>query len=229
MKKLLLFLILAAFVAGCSGGLITSEVEKGVRRALPDYIGPASKYTVDVHGDEAAILKGKIERLEINGTDVRVDPKLTIRQLYVDMRGVRFNVKTHALKSVEDTSVNAVIAEQAVNHYIGEARGDTTLTVRLEPGKIIAHFVPKVVGVSVPIAVSGTPKIVGGDKVNFEADSAALGRLPVPAPVVNKALDLLNPVLDLSTMKLPVTLREIRLERGQVRVLGGAQFPAKED
>jgi len=224
LKKVFPFTILATLISGCAGGLIRSEVEKGVRHALPDYIGPARSYSVNVHGDSAAILKGRIERLEIEGEDVQVDPKLSIGHLYVDMRNVRCDVKTRALKTVEQASVDALISEAAVNRYIVQTRGDSSLTVKLEPGKILVQFLPKVLGVGVPIAVSGTPVIVGGDKINFQADSASLGRLPVPAPVVNKALDAVNPVLDLSTMRFPVILRDIIIEKGNVRVKGNAEF-----
>ena len=223
-KKLFPLTILATVLGGCAGGLIRSEVAKGVRHALPDYIGPAKSYSVTVHGDSAAILKGKIESLEIQGEDVQVDPKLLVGRLLVEMNGVRCDVKTRALKSVEHAVVDALISEEAVNAYIRETHGDASLTVKLEPKKIVVLFIPKVVGIGVPISVSGTPAIVGGDKINFQADSASLGRLPVPAPVVNKALEAVNPVLDLSAMRFPVTLREIVIEKGAVRVKGNAKF-----
>ena len=224
LKTLFPFTILATLLSGCAGGLVRSQVEKGIRGSLPEYIGPAKHYSVHTDGSEASMLKGKIGRIEIEGEEVQVDPNLVVQHLYVDMREVRCDVDTRALKTVGSTTIEAVIAEDAVNRYIERTRQDLNLTVTLEPGKILVKFVPTVAGVGVPISVSGTLAVAGEDKVNFAADSASLGRMPVPAYVVNKVLNRMNPVLDMSQMRFPVILREIVLLKGAAEVKGSARF-----
>lgn len=224
LKRLFPLTILAALLTGCAGGLVSSRVEKGIRNSLPEYIGPAKRYSVHTDGSEASMLSGKIGRIEIEGEEVQVDPNLVVRRLYVDMREVRCDVDTRALKTVGSTTIQALIAEDAVNRYIERTREDLNLTVALEPGKILVKFVPSVAGVGVPISVAGTVAVAGTDKVNFVADSAALGRIPVPAYVVNKVLDRMNPVLDMSQMRFPVILKEIVLRKGAAEVKGSAKF-----
>lgn len=224
MKKIVFLLGICALVVGCSGGVVRPKIEDGIKAALPDYIGPAKSYDVTVAGDELAMLQGKMAKVVIDGQQVQAAPDLVIAKLWVEMREVRFNTKTRTLKSVDSTDIRATIAEGAMNHYIEESRGSSDLSLTLEADKILVHFKPTIRGYGVPLTISGKAEIVGGDKVNFKADAASLGRLPVPAYVVNKGLDLLNPVIDLSVMKFPVTLKEIRIVKGAAEVDGSAIF-----
>lgn len=224
MRRLLALLILA-LVAGCSGGIIRPRVEDGIRDALPDYIGPAKEYTVRCDGESTAMIGGKIKRLHIEGKDVRIDPNLLLSRLTVDMDRVHFDPVSHKIKSVESTAFEAVVVEKTVNRYIKATReSESEMTVELQPGKILVKFVPSIGGVDVLIAVAGTLSVTNGDKVNFEADKASVAHLPVPALVANKVLDRVNPVLDMSTMKYPVVLSGISINKGSVSIKGAMQF-----
>jgi len=225
MGKLSWLAILAAFVAGCSGGLIRPRVEKGIRNVLPNYIGPAKEYIVRADGSTSSMIKGLIEHLHIEGKDVQLDPKLLVAQMLVDMDEVRYDPETRELKSVRETTFEASLSEAAVNAYIGKSReSDSDLRVRLEPNKVAVEFVPKVVGLNVPVLVTGRPVIAGGDKVNFVADSASVAHLPIPAYIVNKALNKVNPILDMSLMRFPVCLGGVEVKENAVVVKGRAQF-----
>lgn len=221
----LLALLLVALVAGCSGGIIRPRVEDGIRDALPDYIGPAKEYSVRCDGNSGAMLGGVIKRLHIEGRDVQVDPNLLISRLIVDMNQVRFDPGSHKMKSVESTAFEAVVTEKTVNRYIAQTRqSESEMSVQLQPGKVQVKFVPNIGGLDVLIAIAGTLSLAGGDKVNFEADKAAVAHLPIPSLVANKALDRVNPVLDMSAMKFPVILSGITINKGSVSIRGAMQF-----
>ena len=224
LKKLGPFALLAIFAAGCAGAIVRPTVNDAIRKALPNYIGPAKNYDVKTSGSATEMLGGKLDRLIIEGEDVQVDPNLTISKLFVELKDVRVDTKTRAMKHVGSTAIRATISEAAVNKYIAVSRGSSNLTVRIEPDKINVAFTPTVAGVGVPLNVTGTLSITGGDKVNFEADEASVGRLPVSAYVVNKGLSMVNPVIDLSTMKFPVTIERIALKKGKAEVSGSAKF-----
>lgn len=221
----LLALLLVALVAGCSGGIIRPRVEDGIRDALPDYIGPAKEYIVRCDGDSTAMLGGKIKRLHIEGRDVQVDPNLLISRLIVDMNLVHFDPGSHKMKSVESTAFEALVTEKTVNSYIAQTRqSESEMSVQLQPGKVQVKFVPNIGGLDVLIAIAGTLSLAGRDKVNFEADKAAVAHLPIPSLVANKVLDRVNPVLDMSAMKFPVILSGITINKGSVSIRGAMQF-----
>ena len=224
MRKLLPFAIIAILIGGCAGAVVRPTVEDAIKRSLPDYIGPAKHYDVKTSGSATEILGGKLDSLRIEGEEVQVDPELTITKLLIEMKDVRVDTGTRAMKSVGSTAIRATISEAAVNKYIVARRGSSDLSVKLERGKIEVLFTPRVGGIGVPLSVTGKLAITGGDKVNFEADAASMGRIPVSAYVINRALAAVNPVIDLSTMKFPVTLERITLRSGAADVVGSAKF-----
>jgi len=230
-KRLLMISLVVLLLAGCSGGLIRPRVEKGIRDALPEYIGPAKEYTVSADGSTTAMMKGLIERLHIEGRDVQIDPNLVLGHISVVMDEVRYHPSTHELESVRSTAFQATISEAAVNRYVeqmqrsdADSQPPPSLHVKLEPGSVLVEFVPKVAGIDVLVSVAGRPVIADGDKVNFQADKASAAHLPVPSYVVNKLLDSANPILDMSVMRFPVTLQDIIVKKGAVVIKGNAQF-----
>lgn len=224
MKKLFPFAILAALLSGCASSIIRPTVENAIRDSLPGYIGPAKSYDVHTSGSAGEMIGGKLDCLKIEGDDVQVAPDLTISKLFVEMNDVKVDTDTRALKSVGSSAIRAIVSESAVNRYIQATRGSSDLTVKLDDGKIVAQFRPSVAGLGVPLSITGRLAISGEDKINFQADAAALGMMPLPASVINRGLDRLNPVLDLSTMKFPVLLRTITIHKGTAEITGSAKF-----
>lgn len=224
MKKLFPLAIVAILIGGCAGSIIRPRVEDAIRDSLPEYIGPAKNYSVHTSGSATEMLSGKLDSLKIEGDEVQVDPNLTITKLCVQLNDVRVDTDTRAIKSIGSTAIKASISESSVNRYIKETRGDSNLTVKLEDGKIRVQFAPSVAGVGIPLSVTGKLLIAGEDKINFQADAGAVGRLPIPAAVINKGLERMNPVIDLSTMKFPVSLKEISIRKGAADVTGSAKF-----
>lgn len=224
LQRLIPIVVVGALVAGCSGGLVRPRIEKGIKNALPEYVGPATEYTVRADGSTRDMLNGFIELLHIEGRDVQIDPNVALKHMWVEMGEVRYN-RHRELTSVGETTFGATVLERVVNQYIEQARdGSSDLRVKFETAKVSVVFVPKVVGVDVAVVITGKPVIVGGDKVNFVADRGSVARVPVPAYIVNKALDRVNPILDMSLMKFPVSLKHIAIRDGAVVVKGSAQF-----
>lgn len=225
MKKIAPLFFVLAFVIGCAGGLIRPRVERGIRDALPGYIGPAAEYRVRTEGSTSAMMRGRIAKLFIEGKDVQILPELKIAQLDVEMHDVRYKPDTRKLTSVGASKFTASVSEAGVNRYISEHRkGDSDLRVALETNEVYVEFVPRFIGLDVPVRILGRLEIVGHDKVSFRADKASVARLPIPAYAANKVLDRINPVLDLSNMAHPVLLESVRVRTNLVIIEGGLQF-----
>jgi len=219
-RKLLILSLCAAFLSGCAEGLVHSECEKGIGKALPQYIGPAANYDVHVEGSSGEILNGFIKHIRIEGKEVQAQNDLLLNILTIDMDGVRYN-KKHEIKSIDNAVFNATVLEPAINHFIRSGEGKKyNMTSKLTDGKIEVRFVPKVLGVHVPVSITGRPEIVNGNKINFVADKASLAKVPLPALVVNKILAKTNPIVDMSTMKIPVTLSSLTIKPGSLAVVG---------
>jgi hypothetical protein len=81
--------------------------------------------------------------------------------------------------------------------------------------------------VSTTARVAGTLQPTGAtdNQLNFVVDRAHLGVVPLPASWVNLGIRRLNPVVDLSGMKIPLSLASTNVVAG-VLVLKGAADPA---
>ncbi|MDH7481533.1 MAG: DUF2993 domain-containing protein [Armatimonadota bacterium] len=225
MRKITALLAFSFLVTGCIGGVIRSKIAEGIEDSLPQYIGPAKKYSVKVLGPSEPMLRGKFEHLHIEGLEVQISENLMVDRLIVDMDKVEADPETRQIRSVAATVFTAEVAEKSINDYICAARPDIKgLTLDLQEGKLTVTARPSVLGIGVEFKVTGKPVIAGKDKINFVADSASLARLPIPALVVNKVLDRMNPVLDLGEMQFPVALTSIAIKNDAVIINGKAEF-----
>lgn len=224
MKKILAILALAFIMTGCSSGFIRSKVEGSIRSALPKYIGPAKEYSVKVDGSGSEIMNGLIHHLHIGGTDVLVDNKVTLSQISIDMDDIRYNNKRQ-LTAIRNTGFKVSITEDAVNRCVTEGPiSEYNLKVKLTDGHIQVDCVPTLIGMNMPVSITGKPKIERGNKVSFVVVSASAGDLPVPSELANRILKRLNPLIDTSKFKFPVTLNDIAVKQGCMDISGNAQF-----
>lgn len=225
LRKLIPIVLAAALVAGCAGQIIRPKIEAGIEKALPGYIGPAREYKVKASGSSTAMINGEFSALHIIGWEVQAAKNLMISLLNVDMKTVKADPSTRKLRSVGSTTFEAAITEQAVNAYVNASRPQgNEVRVDLEPGKLTVIARPTFLGIGAEVRVTGRPEIAGGSKVNVVADKASVSIVPVPAWVVNKLLELVNPVLDLNQMKFPVELTSVTTEKDTVHLAGTASF-----
>jgi len=225
MRKIIVMMLACALLMGCSGGLLRPKIEQGIEKALPSYIGPARSYDVKASGSETDMLGGRISSLHITGTDAQIAQGLTVALLVVEMDDVSFNTSNRKLKSVGSTAFQATMTEKAVNEYINASRPDgSQMLIELEAGKLTVVARPTFHGVGAEFRVTGQPQIKGATKVNFVADKASLSIVPVPAWIVNRLLDRVNPVLDLEKMKYPVKIASVSVKKDAVQLGGGMVF-----
>jgi hypothetical protein len=224
LKKLIPLIVLTVILAGCTD-VVRPTAERGIRNALTSYIGPAKEYKVRIDGSGGAIISGHISHLHIDGTGVSLKQNLIIDAMTVDMDNVRYSPESRRIKSIGNTVFSASLSEDSLNRYIaGSQKGDSKLNVKFADGKALVTLAAIVGGIRIPISVAGRPTIEGTDKVNFVIDNSDVDRLPIPAFLTNKLLEKLNPILDLSKMRFPVTLTDISVRDGVVVISGQAVF-----
>jgi hypothetical protein len=163
-------IMLALSVAGCVGDIIDSKVEKKIAESLPDLVGPAKSYDVEVHGSKGKMIKGQIEELIVHGEEVWLTPDLCIDALNVRMKDVVADRKKSELKSVGETTFEATLSEKSLNGYIDKIRTDSPkIKIKLLKGKMMVHGRPKAWIVSANVDVTGSlePK---GDKLYLKVD-----------------------------------------------------------
>ncbi len=216
---------LALLPAGCASPQTTAAHR--IADALPRAIGPARHYDVQVEGDTFALARGHAARIHVVGQAVTVAPDITLDTLDLDARGVSFDPSTRRITHVDGAAFTATVGQDDLSRYIGAHRlGLPALAVRLRDTDAVADLPLTFHDLHTEATVSGTlaPDTAQPDHLDFVADGASVGVVPVPAALVNAALRLVNPVFDLSQIKIPLTVTQVSIVHGQVVLRGTADL-----
>jgi len=213
--------------AGCGVGQSAQTlVAHKIADALPQAIGPAAHYDVQVSGDALGLARGRARGVEIHGQDVQMTPAVTLDALTLQARNIVFDTKSRQVRSIADSAFAASLGQAHLTQYLAQVRPE--LTVTLGSDNLQATLPVSVGPVHTLVAVRGTlvPNAPGAATLDFVADRARLGFLPVPAFAVNAALEAVNPVLDLSRVKVPIAVQSADVEGGMLTIRGTAQLDA---
>lgn len=146
-----------AAIIGC-GGVVKDKVSSGIEASLPDIIGPAKAYNVRTYGPPLKVMKGKIDGVDIIGTDVRLPSGVTVSRLDVKIRDLVVDPDTKQIKSVGSTDYAATLSEAELNRYLKKQYPDVPeLNVKLKDKVIGVYAKPGIsvlkVGVQADVAM----------------------------------------------------------------------------
>jgi len=222
-------LVVLVAVCGCSKTDPYGATERAIRRSLPEVIGPARSYEVRIARADTNLLGGKIGWIEIHGRDVRASEELTVDDLHVRLEGVRFDRDERAIKSITGSAVTARISAASATRYVAH-RGPQYAGTRFEfrDNEAVVHVTPALLGIRLPVKVSGRPLLRGNNTIDFDTSHLAVSLLPLPSPLLTLLERRINPILDLATLNLPLSLNGVRIEPGFAVVTGAARLPAAD-
>lgn len=217
-------LLFAPVLTGCGAGQsVQTIVAHKIADALPGAIGPAAHYDVQVSGDALSLARGRARHIHIVGQDVQMTPTVVLDTLTLDAEDVSFNAQLKRVDTIKNTSFAATMSSPHLNAYLAQARPDLGVTFGEND---LGTTLPVSAGpIHTTVTVFGTlaPTVPGANTIDFIADRARLGRLPVPAFAVNAALESINPVLDLSRVRVPIAVQSVTVEGGMLTLRGTAQ------
>jgi hypothetical protein len=224
---LLLLVLPLVVAAGCGRG-VERIAERRVNALLPEVIGPADRYATRVRGDSpGALSRGRMRRVHVDGVGVRLSETLTVDTLVLDLDQVAVDLKARRLRGVERVTFRASVGEENLNRYLRAQRPDIPgLRVALGPSRATVHARPQLLGIStVPVSVDGavTPR-AGGRFLDFIPNGAQVSIVPVPAPVLRYLSEKVNPVIDLTAVRIPVRVERVEIRSGTL-LLGGSVAP----
>jgi hypothetical protein len=217
-----------ASLAGCSKADPYAATERAIRRSLPGRLGPARSYSVRIARSETNLVGGKIGWIEIEGREVQAASNLIVDELRVRLDDVRFDRGDRTITDVGSSAVSARISAEAATRYVVR-RGPQYEGVRFEfhANEAVVHATPALLGIRLPVKVSGRPLLRGEHEIDFDTSHLALGILPLPSPLLSLLERRINPILDLKTFDLPVILKDVHIEPGYAVVQGTVRFPSR--
>jgi hypothetical protein len=216
-------------ISGCHG--LQQDVAGRIKGELPKFIGPADNYDVSIDANPFAIGRGHIHKIQIDGTNVKISPALTVSDFNAETTDVRVNVLSGALEHCNPVSFTAMLTQDNINQYTlatASTSPDSPQNVHivLNDHDITVKFEMKRYGVTLPITIRGDLVRSGASKTNldFLASSGQLGWIHAPTPLVRMALDRINPVVSLAGIGVPISVDHAIVDRQRMFVTGSASI-----
>ena len=158
---------------------------------------------------------------------MQVAPDTTLDTLDIDARDVAFDVGAKRIEKVGRTTFTGTVSQRNLTAYLTHRQPLVPgLAVQILARDVRAMVPVEAAGLHTKAVIAGTlvPDAAKPDHLNFKADSASIGLLPIPARWVNFALTEVNPVFDLSRLKVPITLTRADVVNGQIVLQGTADL-----
>ena len=220
------FFLFPLMLAGCKGA-VENEAGKRLNALLPEYLGPAQKYTTTVDADSAgAIMRGRFRKVHIEGIGVQVNPKMTIDRLQLDFAEVEVDTKAKKLRSIGGATFACSLSGENLNRYVQAQRPDVNgLKASLTRTGILINAAPQdpFKLVAVPIAVEGKLIPHGGAKMDFKPNMAKVSILSIPGFALDFIQARLNPLVELSGMAIPVKVESADVRDGYLTITGAVE------
>lgn len=221
-----LFAAAGWLLAGCGHPAQETAAHK-IADVLPSVLGPAAHYDVQVDGDPFALSRGRARAVHIQGQDVQVAPNITLDTLYANARDVSFSRETRRLEHIGQTDFTATMGQEHLTAYLARAKPLLPgLVVSLGESDVQARVPITVLGVQTTAALTGTlsPSETQPGKLDFATNGVHVGMVPLPVPLVNLALGLLNPLVDLSHLRVPLNVAHVSVAHSKLMLDGTADL-----
>lgn len=216
-------------LAGCSSLSPQTIAAHKISDALPKMLGPAAHYEAAVQGDTLALTRGRAQRVHVEGQDVQLTPTLTVDTLTFDAQNVSIDAKAMKLQKIGNVSFVGRIGQGHLEYYLHHVKMSKMLQglrITLRPNDVQVELPLAAGPIHTHATVFGHPAPDAHDakSIDFVVDKARLSFLPLPAGLVNRALSELNPIVDMSAVRVPICVQSTSVEGGQLVLRGTAQI-----
>jgi len=219
-------LSMSLLICGCGHPAQETAAHK-IADVLPSILGPAAHYDVQVDGDPFALSRGRARTVHIQGQDVQIAPSITLDTLTANARDVSFSRETRRLEHIGQTDFTATLGQEHLTAYLARTKPRLPgLVVTLRESDVQARVPVMFLGLHTRAALTGTlaPDTAEPGTLDFVTDGAHLGIVPLPAPLVNLALGLLNPLIDLRHLHVPLTVANVSVVHSRLTLEGTAKL-----
>ncbi len=201
-------------------------VGESIQKRLPTLLGPADQYDVHVDGNIIDTLRGKIDSIEVQGKNVALSPSLHVAEFDAKASDIHVNTRTEAIESIATTSFEIGLSQANIDNYLQTERSkeyDKGARIILNDHDITYSNKLRAFGfITTSYQVTGilVSRLGRPNQMDFIPSKASVARLGLPIKLVRFAIDRANPVVDLTTMKYPVSITSAKVS-GNVLHLSG--------
>jgi len=222
------FLAAAAAVAailssGCANSLVSGTIERRMKEKLPELLGPADSYELEVSGGTVPMTRGRIDELVIRGRGVQVMPDFQVDELIVRITDL-VAASDGAIKSVGGVTFEALATQARLNDYLVRSK-QKEMTIELLEDRLLVNARPRLLGIPASVRVTG-PLLPDGAKLNLKIESLEVIGVGVPSIAADFVEWKVNPVVDMATTGFAPHLRAVEISPQGIRIRGAANIAA---
>lgn len=168
------------------------------------------------------ILKGKID-LEIKAKNIKVKDlnleyvKTKFKDISIDLPEF-FKRRKIKIKSIKAEDVEIKITEEDLQDYLRKEKGFENFEVELTPENAKVSGKVNFLGLDLDVSISGKFEIVENDKLRFKGGKIKISKYTLPAHLTEEIIKKTKPEVDLSEMKIPINLKEIKIKEGYLEI-----------
>lgn len=205
-------------LAGCVPS--TDDIERRIERELPELLGPADRYEVEIEGLRAR--DGRADRVVATGERVRMEEAPILDRLRVEMEGVAYDRGAERLERVDSLAATAYVRPADLAAFLEAHRNVREAAVTFHPPDEAAiRLRPELVGLALPrgmeVVFSGRLEARDG-QLHFDVIRAGAAGAGLGEAVVRRLSDALNPLVDLSSPGADLRIIGVRVEGDGLRL-----------
>lgn len=122
------------------------------------------------------------------------------------------------IKSIKAEDVEIKIAEEDLEKYLTREKGFENFKVDLEPNIVKISGKIDFLGLKLDVSVCGNFEIVEKEKIRFRGKKIKISNYTLPANFTEEILKNIKPEVDLSSLNIPLNLKEIKIRRGYLQI-----------
>lgn len=216
--RALLAAALLLLLTGCIPS--TDDIERRIERELPELLGPADRYDVQIEGLRARA--GRADRVTATGERVQPRDAPIIHRFVIQMEGVAYDRRDRRLDRVDTLRATAHVRPSDLDAFLEAHRNvrDAALTLR-EPDHATLRLRPEFGGLALPrgmeLEVTGRLEARAG-RVHFVVDRVEAAGAALGTAAARRLSDAVNPLIDLSHTDASLRVTDVRVENNALRL-----------
>lgn len=203
-----------------------NPLERMLEKRLPELIGPAKKYTVKIMDTKITdLFSGIIKDLYLIAEEVAPKESPQLEFVRVHLHNIAFDLDK--IEKIENANFLLSLTQDSINAYLPQKIKEyPNLKVELKNDLVIINTNKKVWMFDVPIKVSGILEAEKQKKVNFRCSEFSVSGLNLPYFFRKYLEDRVNPLVDLTEMKIITNILNIKILENKLQIEGNARTDA---
>ena len=228
MKKLLIVLIIviaAVSLYGCGGESARKQIENAITAQLPELIGPAESYAVEVSASPIDMFNGRLKKIDIAGVNITTKTGLKISNLYAQVMGIKFNQSSREITNVDSTIYKASVIESELDKLVRDKYPDVPgLSVSIKDEKLSIKASPSIANFKATVSTEAEVYVEDQKMLRLKLNNIKAVGISAPNFAKDFFEKRLGHIFNVEDLGFPATIDSAELGFGMLTLSGNVDL-----